>query len=165
MIFFTLMIMKALPRRSDKGGNDTGGGDNNGGNTSNDSDNATDDELADLLEYSIAGHSGDTPCEVLVDFPSNAAVATLPPSPGGGARSGGKEEADEKGFFGFLRRKKEAGTGTRSGALNEKAKMEVIFFSLCNMVFYGINIIIIIIAIITLFLSSYPLSHPSFLDL
>ena len=116
MLETTLMIMEALPRRFE----DINSGRNSDSDAGNDND-TTNSELADLLEYSIAGHSGDTPCEVFVDFPSNA-----PPNyPSSG--TGEKQEAEasnEKGFFGFLKRKKEGGAGTRSGVLNEKAKME-----------------------------------------
>ena len=120
---------EALPRRRDDR-NSSRGSDSDTGNGNSSIDTATssdnDNELADLLEYSIAGHSGDTPCEVLVDFPSNAPLDS-PSSPDRRA-PGEKQEyenSQEKGFFGFLKRKKEAGVGTRSGALNEKAKMEV----------------------------------------
>ena len=121
MLETTLMIMEALPRRCDDNDGDS--------DCSNDID-TTNSELADLLEYSIAGHSGDTPCEVFVDFLSNALPSSTSSSSSSNHRGTGEKQAptetsNEKGFFGFLKRKKEAGTGTRSGALNEKAKMEV----------------------------------------
>ena len=64
MLEASLLIMEALPRRgppsSDSDGEDTAG--------SNSNSNA---ELAELLEFSISGHSGDTADELFVDFPSD----------------------------------------------------------------------------------------------
>lgn len=63
MLEASLLVMEALPRKgppsSDSDGEDV---DTTGSNNA---------ELAELLEYSISGHSGDTADELFVDFPSD----------------------------------------------------------------------------------------------
>lgn len=74
MLEASLLIMEALPRKgpptpADEEGSAEGlasaGGDAGG---SADSNNA---ELAELMEYSITGHSGDTAQEVFIDYPTD----------------------------------------------------------------------------------------------
>ena len=56
MLETTLMIMQSLPRPPSKDGETTG---------------IDGDDLSDLLEYSIMGHSGETADRIFIDFPSN----------------------------------------------------------------------------------------------
>lgn len=63
MLEASLLIMEALPRR----GPPSASSDSDGEDAA-DTNNA---ELAELLEYSISGHSGDTADELFVDFPAD----------------------------------------------------------------------------------------------
>ena len=111
----TLMVMEALPRRPLLAPPTSP----SGASTATMMAAALSDEdaeIADLLEYSVCGHSGDTACELFVDFPSNHRAA---PATDGGAAGG------VAGAFGFNRRAR-GGPGTRSGALTEKDRMKVL---------------------------------------
>ncbi len=65
MLEASLLIMEALPRKGLMNTTTEEGVEEDASNNNN--NNA---ELAELLEYSISGHSGDTADELFVDFPS-----------------------------------------------------------------------------------------------
>lgn len=77
MLEASLLIMEALPRKgpptpAEDSEGAAGAGDKHADISASDANNA---ELAELMEYSITGHSGDTAQEVFIDYPTEADYA------------------------------------------------------------------------------------------
>lgn len=116
MLEASLLIMEALPRKSveeEDGSADQGQSQGSADESATDSGNS---ELAEHIEYSITGHSGDTAEEVFVDFPdspsSSSSVEDL-----FGIMGGGRTK------YSSQRRQKHR---IPRGVLNERDKMSVL---------------------------------------
>ena len=100
MLQASLMIMEALPRNPVEG------------KEMKYSHTASTPEIASLIEYSLAGHSGDSENEIFVDFPSESLdTSEDPPLEEGVAR-----------YFNYRRNKREP----KKGALTEKDEMAIL---------------------------------------
>ena len=117
MLESALLVMEALPRRSValEEHEDEEQGSLAQGDSSSGGDGTSNAELAELVEYSITGHSGDTADELFVDFPDGTSSA--------------KSMEDVFGLFGGGRSKYSSGRRKKHriprGILNEKDKMSV----------------------------------------
>jgi hypothetical protein len=119
MLEASLLVMETLPRRSvEDAAEEAAEGAGEGevaGSAGAGAGGASNAELADLMEYSITGHSGDTADEVFVDFPDgDAGTSTVDDLFGmlGGGRS--KYNSSRKRKHRIPR-----------GVLNERDKMSV----------------------------------------
>lgn len=108
MLSASLMIMEALPRKRS--------------NTAGEQDlseesadtNVSVSDAAELVEYSISGHSGDTASEIFVDFTDSLVSDDLVPEVKGVER-----------YFSYETNNKRRKTG-KKGVLTEKDKMQVL---------------------------------------